>query len=160
VAAEKCIFIVEPDAAIRASVAKVAASLDAKIQQYASGEEFLAACGRPQGGCLIAAIRLSGLSGLRLMQIMRQKGIRLPTIIIGTSIDVRLAVRLLHAGAVTVLEIPFRDQELWDAIHEAWELNSRNRPEEANPALVRRRLPSPTSDEERMLDRQDGRTSP
>jgi len=156
---EKCIFIVEHDAAIRASVAAVAASLDAQIQQYASGEEFLAACSRPQGGCLISAIRLPGLSGLDLMQVMLQNGIRLPTIIIGTLIDVRQAVRAMHAGAVTVLEIPFRDQELCDAIHEAWALNSRIRPKEANPP-ARRPLPSPTGDEERTLDRQDDRTSP
>jgi FixJ family two-component response regulator len=153
VEAEKCIFIVEHDAAIRASVAAVTASLDAQIQQYTSGEEFLATCGRPQGGCLISAIRLPGLSGLDLMQVMLQNGIRLPTILIGALIDVRQAVRAMHAGAVTVLEIPFRDQELCDAIHEAWKLNSRIRPKEANPAPVRRRLPSLTGDEERMLDR-------
>jgi two-component system response regulator FixJ len=161
VEAEKCIFIVEHDAAIRASVAAVATSLDAQIQQYASGEEFLAACGRPQGGCLISAIRLPGLSGLDLMQVMLQNGIRLPTIIIGALIDVRQAVRAMHSGAVTVLEIPFRDQELCDAIHEAWKLNnSRIGPKEANPAPVRRHLTSQTGDEERMLNRQDGRTSP
>jgi two-component system, LuxR family, response regulator FixJ len=159
VEAENCIFIVEPDAALRASVVAVAASLSAQIRQYASGEEFLAACGRPQCGCLIAAIRLPGLSGLRLMQVMRQNGIRLPTIIIGASIDVRLAVRFLHAGAVTVLEIPFRDQELWDAIHEAWELNSRIRSKEANPAAVRPPLPPPSGDIERRPDREDDRTS-
>jgi two-component system response regulator FixJ len=160
VEAEKRIFIVEHDAAIRASVAAVAASLDAQVQQYASGEAFLAACGQPQGGCLISAIRLPGLSGLDLMQVLLKNGILLPTIIIGAVIDVRLAVRAMHAGAVTVLEIPFCDQDLCDAIHEAWEFNNRIRPKEANPTPMRPRPPSLTDDEERTLDRQDGRTSP
>jgi FixJ family two-component response regulator len=153
VASEQTIFIVEPDATVRASIAALAEVVRVKSQQHESAEDFLAAYARSQGGCLISAIQLPGMSGLDLMNAMIHDGVRLPTIIITAFADVRLAVRVMHAGAVTLLEKPYRNQELWEAIREALAVDSRIRQQEARLAHAQDQLSSLTRDEKRVLER-------
>ena len=149
---ERTIFIVEQDAAARASVAALVASMEVKSEEYESGEYFLSSYDRSRGGCLVLGIRLPGMSGLELMDVMVRDGSRLPTIIVSAFADVRLAVRALHAGAVTVLEKPYRDQELWEAIREALSLDGRIRQKEASLAHAQCQLASLTRDEQRVLE--------
>jgi FixJ family two-component response regulator len=152
VASEQTIFIVEPDAAVRASIAALAEGMCVKSQQHESAEDFLAAYARSQGGCLISGLQLPGMSGLDLMDAMIRDGIRLPTIIISAFADVRLAVRVMHAGAVTLLEKPYRSQELWEAVREALAVDSRIRQKEARLAHAQHQLASLTPDERRVLE--------
>jgi FixJ family two-component response regulator len=153
VASEQTIFIVEPDAAVRASIAALAELLRVGSQQHESAEDFLAAYESSRGGCLVAEIQLPRMSGLELMDVMIHDGIRLPTIIISAFADVRLAVRAMQAGAVTLLEKPYRNQELEDAIREALATDSKNRRREAGLARVQHQLASLTRDERRVLER-------
>jgi FixJ family two-component response regulator len=152
VASEQTIFIVEHDTAARELVAALAAYVRVKSQEYESGEDFLASYDRARGGCLVAAIQLPGMSGLELMDVMNRDGIRLPTIIVSAFADVRLVVRAMHAGAVTLLEKPYRNQELWEAIREALALDGRRRHKEARLVQMRRQLASLTRDEQRVLE--------
>ena len=149
---ERMIFIVDHDAAVRASVATLAGSMGVEVLEHESAEDFLAAYDRAQGGCLILATRLPGMSGLDLMDVMVHEGIYLPTIIVSAFADVRLAVRAMHAGAVTVLDRPYRDSELWEAIREALALDSRIRQKEAGLVHVKSQLTSLKHDEHRVLE--------
>ena len=151
-ASEQTIFIVEHDTAARELVAALAAYVRVKSQGYESGEDFLDGYDRARGGCLVAANQLPGMSGLELMDVMNHDGIRLPTIIISAFADVRLAVRAMHAGAVTLLEKPYRNQELWEAIRGALALDGRLRHQESRLAQMRRQLAALTRDEQRVLE--------
>lgn len=151
-ASEQTVFIVEPDAAVRGSVAALAVAVQVRSQEHESAEEFLAAYDKSQGGCLVSAIQLPGMSGLELMDVIIHEGIHLPTIFISAFADVRLAVRAMHAGAVTVLEKPYCHQELWEAIREALALDCQFRQKKADQADTQRQLASLTRDERRVLD--------
>ncbi len=149
---ERMIAIVQHDLALRASTAALAAGMGIKVQEFESAEDFLASYDRARCGCLVLEIRLPGMSGLELMSVMNRDGNRTPTIIAGAFIDVRLAVQAMHAGALTVFEKPYRDQDLWDAIRQALSVSGELEQNKAELVHTRSRLGSLTADEQRVLD--------
>ena len=64
------------------------------------------------------------MSGLDLQEQMAAKGVNLPVIVITGFADVPMAVRAMRAGAVTFLEKPCGEQEIWDAIETALDAGS------------------------------------
>ena len=70
-------------------------------------------------GCVVLDIRLPGLDGLEVHQRLLQRGIALPVVVLTGYADTSITVRSLRNGAVTVLDKPFRDDELWSYIQEA-----------------------------------------
>jgi two-component system, LuxR family, response regulator FixJ len=116
---EPTVFVVDDDPAARGSVAALVASHGLKVESFASAEEFLAARDPAQRGCLIADVRMAGMSGLELQERLVARGDRLPVIIITGFADIPMAVRAMQAGAITFLEKPCADQELWQSIQAA-----------------------------------------
>jgi FixJ family two-component response regulator len=149
---EQSIFVVDDEAATRESVAGMAASMGVNAEAYQSAEDFLARRGRSASGCLVLDIWLRGMSGLEFLDVMRRDGICLPTIVVTAIADVALAVRIMHSGAFTVLEKPFRVQELWDTIRQALALDARTRHNGARAVDVRSQLGLLTVDERRVLE--------
>jgi two-component system, LuxR family, response regulator FixJ len=152
VGSERTIFIVERDPKERTSVAALAASMAIKSQEHESAEEFLAAYDRARGGCLVSAMELPGISGIELMEVMARRGLHLPTIIVNACSDIRPVVRAMNAGAVTVLERPYRAPQLAEAISEALAIDSQLREAEARLVRAQCRLASLTSGEKRVLE--------
>jgi FixJ family two-component response regulator len=113
---EPTVFVVDDDPAARGSVAALVASHGLKVESFGSAEEFLAARDPAQRGCLIADVRMAGMSGLELQERLAGRGDPLPVIIITGFADIPMAVRAMQAGAVTFLEKPCADQELWQSI--------------------------------------------
>jgi FixJ family two-component response regulator len=118
------IFVVDDDPAARNSLAALVQSRGMAVKTYASAEDFLAAYEPAKRGCLIADVRMTGMSGLELLDQMKSKGVNLPVIVITGFADVPIAVRAMRAGAVTFLEKPCGEQELWDAIQMAMQIES------------------------------------
>ena len=70
-----------------------------------------------ESGCLITDLRMPLMSGIDLIEALRERGCRLPAIVISGHGDVKLAVRALKAGASDFVEKPFNDQDLLDAVN-------------------------------------------
>jgi len=149
---EQSVFVVDDEPAVRESVAALAASMAINAEAYQSAENFLARCDRTRTGCLVLDIWLQGMSGLELLDAMRRDGICLPTIVVTATADVPLAVRVMQAGAYTVLEKPYRVQELWEAIRQALALDAQIRYNGARVVDVRSQLASLTQNEENVLE--------
>ena len=62
---------------------------------------------------------MTGMSGLDLQDRLIEQGIRLPVIVLTAYPRTRSTVRAIQAGAVTLLEKPYDEEELWDAIRKA-----------------------------------------
>lgn len=125
------VFVVDDDPAARESVVALAESMGHLAKGYSSAEEFLKEYRPGQAGCLVADVRLLGMSGLDLQVRLRELEISLPVIVITAYADVPLAVRGMQEGAISVLEKPCRDQELWSTIRKALELDAQTREKEA-----------------------------
>ncbi len=149
---EQSIFVVDDEAATRESIAGLAASMGIKAEAFQSAEDFLARRDRTARGCLVLDLWLRGISGLELLDLIRREGICLPMIVVTAIADVALAVRIMHSGAFTVLEKPYRMQELWDTIRQALALDARTRHNGARVVETRSQIALLTPDERRVLD--------
>ncbi|AAZ97696.1 Two Component Transcriptional Regulator, LuxR family [Thiobacillus denitrificans ATCC 25259] len=113
------IHIVDDDEALRRSLLFLFDSVGWRAQAYASADEFLAAYRPGAPGCLVLDIRMPGMSGLELQQVLRARGEVLPVIFITGHGDVSLAVQAMKQEACDFLEKPFKDQALLDAVGQA-----------------------------------------
>lgn len=113
------VYIVDDDAAIRDSLSLLMRSVGIASQSFESAREFLDAYDPGAHACLVADIRMPGLSGLDLQQELNNRGVALPLIFITGHGDVPMAVKAMQAGAMDFLQKPFRDQDLLDRINRA-----------------------------------------
>ena len=70
-------------------------------------------------GCLVLDIRMPGMSGLELQQLLVARRWLLPIVFITGHGDVELAVQAMKHGAFDFLEKPFKDQRLLDVVSAA-----------------------------------------
>jgi FixJ family two-component response regulator len=116
---EPTVFVIDDDEQARRSVCMLVRSMGLKAEAFASAEEFLASYGADRPGCLVTDVRMQGMSGLELLEKLAALNISLPVIILTAYAQTSLAVRAMKAGAVTVLDKPYADNDLWDAIQKA-----------------------------------------
>jgi two-component system response regulator DctR len=72
--------LVDDDEAIRDAVAWLLKSRGIPSTAYASAEEFLAAWSPNLAGCLILDMRMTGMTGLDLFELLQEKQSTLPVI--------------------------------------------------------------------------------
>lgn len=84
---------------------------------------MLDAVGASVVGCLVAELKMQGISGTQLLTRLAAKGALLPVIFVTNETDVSTAVKVMRAGAFHLLQRPFREQELWDTVQEAIQLS-------------------------------------
>jgi FixJ family two-component response regulator len=86
---------------------------------FASAEEFLDSGQQHQAACLIADIRMPGMSGLDLQAKLKADRIMIPIIFITAHGDERLRLQALRSGAVEFLPKPFDDEALLENVRAA-----------------------------------------
>lgn len=117
---EMTVFIVEDDASVRDALSLSLSLRGFRTATFANADDFLAACDGESIGCLLADIKMPGMSGLELQALLPEKGIRLPVIIITGHGDVSAARAAFRLNAVDFLEKPFDDEQLIAGIAEAF----------------------------------------
>jgi RNA polymerase sigma factor (sigma-70 family) len=150
---EVTVFVVDDHELARNSVCALVESMGLKAQAFASGEEFLAAYRAQQPGCLVTDVRMLGMSGIELQQQLAARGCKLPVIVITAHANTPLTVQAMKQGAVTLLEKPCSDNDLWDAIREALSRDEQQRSQAARREEIRQRLTELTPHEREVLDR-------
>ncbi|NVK44458.1 MAG: response regulator transcription factor [Oceanospirillaceae bacterium] len=114
---EVTVFIVDDDDDFRDSMQWLLESDGLNVWGFASAEGFLEQYdGRP--GCMLLDVRMPTLNGLALQQIMQERGIALPIIVISGHGDIPMAVTAIKNGALDFLEKPFDDANLIHRVHE------------------------------------------
>ena len=116
---EPTVFVVDDDQAVRRFLCGLIASVDLRVEAYASAREFLDAYEPDRPGCLLLDIRMPGMSGLELQKELAQRTIDLPVIILTGHGDVQVAVHAMKAGALDFIEKPFNNELLLDRIQKA-----------------------------------------
>jgi FixJ family two-component response regulator len=113
---EPLISIIDDDESIRAALQRILASHGLVAAIFASAEQFLASDQLRQAACLIADVRMPGMSGLQLHQHLLTDGYQIPTILITgcpTEADRDAA---LAAGVIAYLPKPFSERALLDDV--------------------------------------------
>jgi FixJ family two-component response regulator len=113
------IAIVDDDDLVRNAVQGLLKSVGLPARAFASAEEFLLSGEQRQTACLIADIRMPGMSGLELQAKLNAERCRIPTIFITAHGDVKMRMQALRAGAVEFLAKPFDDEVLLENVRVA-----------------------------------------
>jgi two-component system CheB/CheR fusion protein len=115
------IFVVDDDSHIRDGIRKVLEADGRAVEDFATCEAFLDAYRPGRDACLLVDAYLSGMSGLELLEQLRQANHRLPAIMITGNSDVPMAVQAMKAGALDFIEKPIGRIELLASIERALE---------------------------------------
>jgi FixJ family two-component response regulator len=113
------VFIVDDDASVRDALSLLLSLRGHACATFASAEDFLAALQSSWRGCVVADIRMPGLSGLELQAALGARGIALPVIVITAHGSVAAARQAFLADAVDFLEKPFDGEQLLRAVEQA-----------------------------------------
>lgn len=142
------IFIVDDDASVRDSLSLMLSLHGYATATFASGEDFLHAWQPQWRGCVVADIRMGGMSGLELQETLRARASKLPLIVVTAHGDVAAARQAFLADAVDFIEKPFDAQQIIAAIDHA---RARMAPGAAPPATGRETAGEQLSDREREV---------
>jgi len=117
----KLVAIVDDDDSMRSALQGLLDSAELPAQSFASAEEFLNSGQQHQIACLIADIRMPGMSGLELQAQLNAERRRIPIIFITAHGDERMRMQALRAGAVEFMAKPFNDEALLESVRAALE---------------------------------------
>ena len=115
------VYIVEDDAAMRDSLSLMLGLLGFRTVSFESAEAFLETYRDQWAGCVVADLRLPGMSGLELQADLRARGKTLPFVIITGHGDVKSARAAFQSEAVDFIEKPFAEAELRAAIEKGFD---------------------------------------
>ena len=146
------VFVVDDDQTVRGSLQWLLESLKLNVRTYASAREFLSVYDPMWPGCLILDVRMPDISGLQLQDILVQRKVRIPVILITGHGDISMAVRAMKGGAVDFIEKPFNDQVLVERVQQCLAIDSRQRREDVEQMKIIERIERLTPREAEVLD--------
>ena len=115
------VAIVDDDDLMRSALQGLLKSVGLPAQAFASAEDFLKSGQQNEVGCLVADIRMPGMSGLELQAKLNADQCRIPTIFITAHGDEKMRMQALRAGAVEFMAKPFDDEALLESVRAALE---------------------------------------
>ena len=115
----KFVAIVDDDDSMRGALQGLLKAVGLSARAFESAEEFLGSGDQRETGCLIADIRMPGMSGLELQAKLNAEHCRIPTIFITAHGDEEMRLQALRAGAVEFLPKPFDDELLVESVRAA-----------------------------------------
>lgn len=145
------VFIVDDEEEIRDSLQMLIESIGLAVETYESAQAYLQSFDPSRPGCLILDVRMKGMSGLALQDILIKKPLHPPIIVTGHG-DVPMAVRAVKTGASEFLEKPFNEQQLLDSIHIAIEQDAEQRGKALQLAVIQDRVDKLTEREQEVME--------
>ena len=115
------VAIVDDDDLMRSALQGLLKSVGLPAQAFASAEDFLKSGQQHEVGCLVADIRMPGMSGLELQAKLNADQCKIPTIFITAHGDEKMRMQALRAGAVEFMAKPFDDEALLESVRAALE---------------------------------------
>ena len=115
------VYVVDDNADVRDGIRGVLEAEGLIVEDYDACEEFLNAYRPGREACLLIDAYLPGMSGLELLQRLREAGYQLPAIMITGNSDVQMAVQAMKSGASDFIEKPVSRAELLASIGRALE---------------------------------------
>jgi len=113
------IAVVDDDASLRRSVKNLLSSAGFAVETFQSAEAFLDGAAAAGLGCLVLDLRMTGMSGLTLVELLRTRGTELPIVVLTAHGAEDARARCLAAGVVAFLAKPFSAEALLQAVRAA-----------------------------------------
>jgi len=110
------VVLLDDDAALRMALTFSLEIEGYRVEACATGEELMALDLPPSEACLILDYRLGGMSGLDVLQALRQRGVQLPAVLITSNPTPGVRARAARLQA-QVVEKPLLGDHLLGHIH-------------------------------------------
>jgi len=122
----RLLAIVDDEDSMRSALQDLFEAERMSVRCFTSAEQFLGSRVRHGVACLIADIRMPGMSGLELQATLQSERSLTPIIFITALGDIPMAVRAMHAGAIDFLTKPINEAGLLVSVERAYEQHSRS----------------------------------
>jgi two-component system, LuxR family, response regulator FixJ len=113
------VHVIDDDSTVQQAIAIWLSRAGLTAKAYLSAEQFLATYQPSDVECLLLDMRMPGMSGLDLQDILTAHRVHSPLVIISAIGDTATVVRAMHKGAIEFLEKPIDEQRLLRAVNEA-----------------------------------------
>src|SRR2546423_3922655 len=138
------VFLIDDDASVRKGVSRLLRSAGYKCETFASATDFLAREQHLGPTCLIVDVRMPGLNGMELQEVLAQRRREEQLVFITGHGDISMCSQAMKAGAVDFLPKPFGDDQLLECVDRALSRSSEQRQRSAEKGEARRLLDSLT----------------
>lgn len=146
------VYVVDDEESVRNSLRWLLGSVHLNVATFPSAQAFLGAYRAGSPGCLILDVRMPEMSGLELMEHIREQGVTLPVIFLTAHGDVPMAVRAMKGGALDFLQKPFNSQQLLDRVNLALKMDAEARRRRTGEAKLTHDLAVLTPREREVFD--------
>jgi RNA polymerase sigma factor (sigma-70 family) len=150
--AQPVVYLLDDEESIVVSLGRMMRASGFAIRGFTSAVEFLEAHDPSIPGCLVADVRMPGMSGLELQRALHTRGIDRSIVFITGRGDIPTTVQAMKAGAVTFLAKPVQRAELVAAVREAIARDTETRAQHREQQEISRRLASLTPRERQVLE--------
>jgi two-component system response regulator FixJ len=146
-APERIVYVLDDDAAVLRSMARLLNSASFHPVTFDRPDAFLAGARAFEPGCVLLDLRLPGMSGLDVQAQLQKMRPDLAVIIVTGQGDIQTAVRAMKAGAADFLEKPYSDEALLGSIEAVF-----GRETDLDIAAAARRIGTLSTREREVLD--------
>src|SRR5689334_15371581 len=149
---DSVVHVIDDDQAVRESLSFLLKSAGLSVDTYESATSFLHRMSEVTTGCVITDVRMPDLSGIDLLNRLKEMRVRLPVIVITGHADVPLAVQAMKSGALEFFEKPFDDEILLSAVKAALQHQGADAKRDADRAQILVRLATLSNRERQVLE--------
>jgi FixJ family two-component response regulator len=150
-ATAETVYIIDDDESMRFALDSLFRSVHLNARVYASPQEFLSERPERLAGCMVLDVQMPDGSGLEFQERLNDYGIHLPIVFLTGYGDIPTSVRGMKAGAVDFLTKPFNDQELLDAVEDAFNIDRKKRKIEEERSALKSRFDALTRREHEVM---------
>jgi two-component system response regulator FixJ len=147
------VHVIDDDPVVCSSIRLFLATEGIESRTYSSAQQFLAAIGHDERGCVITDVRLPAMSGVDLLAQVQARGLNLPVILITGQGDIPLAVDAMKKGAADFMEKPVNDALLLASVRKALDRQVVDPERGASAQEIRSRLATLTIREQDVVER-------
>lgn len=123
------------------------------LRSFSSGQDYIEQGSAQEAECIITDLRMSGKDGYEVLTEVKQLQPHLPVIVVSAFATVGEAVKIMKAGADTLIQKPYQDTEILQALDESLtEMSEQARKQEELTGL-QQRFQSLTEEEVTILEK-------
>ncbi len=146
------IYVVDDDEAVRHSLEFLLKTAGMNVRGFDSAKAFFEVLPQVRSGCIITDVRMPDVTGIDLLQRVKELGIDVPVIVITGHGDIALAVDAMKIGAIDFLEKPFDDDVLLAAVQSALNRTADTAQRNAELSEIRDKLAALSNRERQVLE--------
>ncbi len=135
------VYLVDDDSGVRRALSRVLSASGYPAEAFPTAEDFLEAAERDEvPSCLVVDLRMPGLSGLDLQELLTERDFDISIVFISGRADLESGIRAMKGGAIDFLEKPFSDDALLGAVRRALDRDRDRCAARAERTLLKSRL--------------------